>query len=162
VIAFCNAPSNLTQFDSTQSIGQTARTLQIALNQLPENTIPIGCKLDLPAIAQTIIAENPLPTPTATPLPTATPASLSRLRLTSMCSDEPANVRVWRVRNTNPVDVLATWQVVGTSQTNSLTVPASSDAFFQTVTVSGPNTTRILVNNIQQDVKASGGAQCSS
>gem|GEM_PF-4536991 len=49
-------------------------------------------------------------------LPTATPAPLSRLRLTSMCSDEPANVRVWRVRNPNPVDVLVTWHVLASDK----------------------------------------------
>lgn len=98
-------------------------------------------------------------TPDACAIPT--PVPVLRLRLTSMCSPDPASVRVWRVRNPNTTDALITWEVVGTQQTGSLIVPASSDAFFQTVTVPGANTTRILLNGAQQDVKASGTITCA-
>ncbi|TVR79187.1 MAG: T9SS C-terminal target domain-containing protein [Chitinophagaceae bacterium] len=85
------------------------------------------------------------------------------LILTSMCSDDPATERRWRVRNNNSFDVSFDWSVVGTSQTGSA-IAASGDNFFYTNTVSGPNTTIVSwvdgAGNAQQTVKASGGAQC--
>lgn len=92
---------------------------------------------------------------------TNTHAQYTKLKLTSMCSDDPDVTRRWRVRNTNPYDVEFTYQVVGTSQSGAYTAPANSDFFFETDTVGGPNTTKILVNAVQQDVKASGGAYCT-
>jgi predicted outer membrane repeat protein len=111
------------------------------------------------------------PTDTATPTPTVTPTetatTLARLRLTSLCSPDPASVRVWRVRNTNPQAVDFTWDVYQTPQTGSGTVPAGStavpsDVTFQTQTVpNSPNTVRLFVNGVQQDVKASSPGACT-
>jgi len=91
--------------------------------------------------------------------------SITQLRLTSLCSPDPDRIRVWRVRNTNPDPVDFTWDVVGTDQTGSGTVPGGSEATpgevtFQTVTVDGPNTTRIFVDGEQQNVKASTPDAC--
>lgn len=97
-------------------------------------------------------------TATVTPSPVPQP-----LRLTSMCSPDPATVRVWRVRNPNPYDVPFTWDVYGTTQTGSGIAAASSDTFFETTTVpDSPNTVRLFVNGVQQDVKASTPAACAS
>jgi hypothetical protein len=100
---------------------------------------------------------TPTPTLTFTPTP-----ALNKLQLTSMCSVNPAQTRVWRVRNSNAVAVNFTWDVFGTTQTGSGTVPANGEVFFETITVAGPNTTRIYVNGVLQDTKASGGAACAT
>jgi hypothetical protein len=84
------------------------------------------------------------------------------LQLTSMCSDEPAVSRRWRVRNHTAAPINYTWDVVGTSQTGG-GVASPGDNFFFTSTVSGPNTTRVfwsIGENNFSTVKASGGAQC--
>ncbi|MEO0562532.1 MAG: hypothetical protein AAF125_10480 [Chloroflexota bacterium] len=90
----------------------------------------------------------------------------TNLRLTSLCSPDPNTVRIWRVRNTNTNPVDFTWDVVGTDQTGSGTVPGGSadnpgEVTFETVAVDGPNTTRIFVNGEQQDVKASTPDACT-
>ncbi len=119
--------------------------------------------------------ETPLPTPTPTltpspyptPAATATPAPFQRLRLTSLCSSQPGEYRLWRVRNSNPVDVVFTWDIYGspTSQNGFGVVPPAvngvqGEVIFSSVTEAGPNTLRLFVNGAQQDVKASGGATC--
>jgi hypothetical protein len=86
----------------------------------------------------------------------------NELLLTSMCSDEPASERRWRVRNHTAASIDYTYQVVGTSQNGGFTA-APGDNFFFTQTVGGPNTTIIYWNiegNNYQTVKASGGAKC--
>ena len=86
------------------------------------------------------------------------------LNLTSMCSDDPASTRRWRVRNFTDAPVEYTWIVYGTSQAGSGVAPAG-DSFFETATVGGPNTTiiRWVVDGVQyQKTKASGGAQCET
>jgi hypothetical protein len=100
-------------------------------------------------------------TATFTRTPSATAVTAAKLRLTSMCSANPAATRRWRVRNSNPTAIAFSWDVVGTSQRGSGTVPANSEVFFETVTVpNSPNTTRLFVGGVQQDVKASSGAAC--
>ena len=54
---------------------------------------------------------TPTPTPTPTPSPTPTPAAFQRLRVTAMCSDDPATSRRWRIRNPNPYPVPFTWEM---------------------------------------------------
>ena len=87
-----------------------------------------------------------------------------KLQLTSMCSDDPAVDRNWRVRNSNPFNVTYTWQVVGTGQTGTL-VAAPGDNFFTTLTASGANTTKIKWQDEneawQETVKASSGERCA-
>lgn len=85
---------------------------------------------------------------------------LEKLRLTSVCSTNPDQTRRWRVTNNNNVPVQFTWDVYNTGQSGTNTVPANSVIFFETTTVPGPNTTRIFVNGVQNDVKASSGAKC--
>ncbi len=86
--------------------------------------------------------------------------SLNNLRLTSMCSPEPHIYRVWRVHNSNTVDVNFSWDVYGTGQSGNGTATANADTFFTTTTVGGANTTRIFVDSHQQDVKASQPNAC--
>jgi pimeloyl-ACP methyl ester carboxylesterase len=88
-----------------------------------------------------------------------------KLKLTSMCSPNPPSYRVWRVRNSNPFPLNFTWDVYGTVQTSSGTVPAMSGSMpgeitFQTTTVAGSNTVRIFVNGVLHDTKASTTAVC--
>jgi hypothetical protein len=87
------------------------------------------------------------------------------LNLTSMCSDDPAATRRWRVRNYTASPVNYTWDVYGTAQ-NGSGVALPGDNFFETVTVPGsPNTTRIfwtVEGSTYSKVKASGGAQCAT
>jgi Tol biopolymer transport system component len=137
----------------------------------PEPT-PTDVPTDTPVPTETP-TETPVPTntpqptetPTETPEPTATLAPVQRLTLTSMCSDDPAVERRWRVRNPNAAGIEVRWQVVGASQSGSYLAPPG-DSYLNTQTVAGPNTTKIFwmdENQQQQEtVKASGGAQCES
>ncbi|MEO0566032.1 MAG: hypothetical protein AAF125_28250, partial [Chloroflexota bacterium] len=89
-----------------------------------------------------------------------------RIRLTSLCSPDPDSIRIWRVRNTNTDPIDFTWDVVGTDQTGSGTVPGGSEdnpgeVTFETIAVDGPNTTRIFVDGEEQDVKASTPDACT-
>ena len=88
------------------------------------------------------------------------PEPPTALQLTSMCSNDPALTRAWRVRNPNAVAVDFTWKLYGTSIDGAVTAPASSDYFFETPTQPGPNTLIIFANGIQQAVKASGSQRC--
>lgn len=85
---------------------------------------------------------------------------IARLRLTSLCSDFPNQTRSWRVFNPASQPLAFSYEVFGTSQTGTLTA-APGELVFSTSTVSGPNTTIVRVNGVQQDVKASGGQQCN-
>jgi hypothetical protein len=107
--------------------------------------------------------------PSATPTLTLTPTpfTFQRLRLTSLCSANPAAYRLWRIRNSNPVDVVFTWDIYRSpSGQNGFGVapPAvggvASEVIISTVTEAGPNTLRLFVDGAQQDVKASSGATC--
>lgn len=93
------------------------------------------------------------------------PCFVGDLNLTSLCSDDPATERNWRVTNPNPFSVNYTYQVVGSSQTGNL-VATPGLSFFSTLTVGGANTTKIswkdAQNVTQQKTKASGGAACIS
>lgn len=112
-----------------------------------------------------------MPTATETPTPSPTPAptqvALQRVRLTSMCSANPAAYRVWRVRSTNPYDVVVDWSVYNsaTGQAGFVVVPPAQgstpgEITFITQTEPGPNTVRIFVNGVLQDTKASNPAPC--
>lgn len=114
------------------------------------------------------------PTPTATPtftrtptmVPTSTPTStiparFTPLRLRAVCSPFPALFRVWRVENDNRFALPFTWQVVGTRQDGHGVALARFDSYFFTATVrNDPNTVRILVRGVEQDVEPSTAARC--
>lgn len=109
---------------------------------------------------------TPIPSPTPTECPPP-PPGWEPLRLTSMCSPAPDVYRVWRVRNSNGVPADFTWDVAGspTGQSGSGTVHAANcgvpaEVFFNTNTEPGPNTVRLFVGGVQQDVKASNPAPC--
>jgi WD40 repeat protein len=131
--------------------------------------------LDNTAITIGDIPPNSIHTPTPSPMPSATPTltltptpfTFQRLRLTSLCSANPAAYRLWRIRNSNPVDVVFTWDIYRSpSGQNGFGVapPAvggvASEVIISTVTEAGPNTLRLFVDGAQQDVKASSGATC--
>lgn len=90
---------------------------------------------------------------------------VEKLKLTSMCSDDPSTGRRWRVRNPNSFEVPVYWQVYGTSIDGNITA-LPGDNFFFTPTVPGANTVKITwqdENGVDQStVKASGGATCSA
>jgi hypothetical protein len=131
------------------------------LNNVQINIIPV------------VSLGSPTPTPTftltatATASPTPTPAPLQRIRLTSLCSDNPDTYRVSRVRNPNPREVVVTWDVyrTATGQNGFVIAPPAQgstpgEVTFITQTEAGPNTVRIFVDGVQQDVKASTTARC--
>jgi hypothetical protein len=98
---------------------------------------------------------------------TPTPAPFQRLRLTSLCSANPVAYRLWRIRNSNPVDVVFTWDVYRspTGQNGFGVAPpavngVASEVIISTVAEAGANTLRLFVDGAQQDVKASSGAAC--
>lgn len=86
------------------------------------------------------------------------------LSLTSLCSNNPEIFRRWRVNNSNPFEVMVTWNVVGTAQMGVIYAAGNDDTFFFTEAVSGANTTIITWvdqdGNEQQEVKASSGEVC--
>jgi hypothetical protein len=84
-----------------------------------------------------------------------------------MCSASPDSYRVWRVRNPNPRDVVVTWDVYrsATGQNGFVIAPPAQgstpgEVTFITQTEPGPNTVRLFVDGVQQDVKASTSARC--
>jgi hypothetical protein len=85
------------------------------------------------------------------------------LNLTSVCSDNPAVQRQWRITNPNNFNVSVNWQVYPNIQTGSV-VATPGFTYFFTNTISGPNTTIISWANgnggISTNTKASGGATC--
>ena len=89
------------------------------------------------------------------------PEPPTALQLTSMCSNDPAVTRAWRVRNPNSFDVVFLWKLYGTPIDGAATAPASSDYLFETPTQPGANTLIVFVNGVQQAVKASGGQRCN-
>jgi hypothetical protein len=104
---------------------------------------------------------------TATHTPSNTPVGLLKVRLTSLCSSDPAVQRRWRLNNPSPVALTVNWAVSGspTGQASRIIVPAAQGpdegiAIFFTNTEPGPNTTIISVGGVQHDVKASSGARC--
>jgi hypothetical protein len=120
-------------------------------NQPTKTPIPVKTCTSIPSI------KTPTPTPSRTP--TATANLLKKLLLTSMCSDDPAKSRMWRVRNSNNEIIKFSWDLYGTS-INGKGLATVGDSFFSTPTQPGANTVRIFVDGIQQDVKASGGTAC--
>jgi len=91
------------------------------------------------------------------------------LQLTSMCSNDPATTRRWRVRNHTTNPIAYTYSVYGTSVAGG-GVASPGDNFFETPTqfnsttgLPTPNTTKIFwsVDGANYEtVKASGGATC--
>jgi WD40 repeat protein len=125
---------------------------------------PTSTSTPLPTDTPTL---TPPPTLTPTPAATATPAPFQRLRLTSLCSANPAAYRLWRIRNSNPVDVVFTWDVYRspTGQNGFGVAPpavngVASEVIISTVAEAGADTLRLFVDGAQQDVKASSGAAC--
>jgi len=87
---------------------------------------------------------------------TCTFTNVARLRLTSICTpaDHFPQERYWRISNPTGTDIAFALDVVGSPNDLSGTAPAG-DSFWYTPAVGGPNTTLLMVNGIQHDVKAS-------
>jgi hypothetical protein len=87
------------------------------------------------------------------------------LAFTSLCSDNPAQARRWRVRNYNPFNVRVSYEVYGTSQKGEL-IAFPGDNIFLTDAIAGANTTIISWKDgfgcVRRNVKASGGAACNT
>ena len=107
------------------------------------------------------ITNTPTPTPTITQTPMPTP--FETLDLDTMCSPNPSILRKWIVFNQNDYDVLFDWEVVGTSQTGSETVPAAGsspgEVMFTTIP-EGTNTVQVFVQSNLQDVLVSDASPC--
>jgi len=62
IAASCGAPVVLTQIDTglqaEAAIVAQAQTLEVQLDTLPDNAIPVGCEADLRAIAEAIQAKG--------------------------------------------------------------------------------------------------------
>lgn len=91
------------------------------------------------------------------------PQEVVDLKLTSVCSEDPAAERRWRIRNPNSSPVTVIWEVVSTPQTDTVEA-LPGDSFFKTATIQGANTTKIYWTDEEgkkrNSVKASGGALC--
>jgi hypothetical protein len=111
--------------------------------------------------------EPPVSTPMPTQPPTVTPNSTATATPTPPPTATPAAYRLWRIRNSNSVDVVFTWDIdrSPTSQNGFGVAPpaqngVASEVIISTVTEAGPNTLRLFVDGAQHDVKASSGATC--
>ncbi len=81
------------------------------------------------------------------------------LVLTSMCSPNPDEVRVWRVRNLTGGDIDYTWDRYGTGLAGS-GVATPGDSFFETPASGGANTLRLFSEDVLIHTKAATTAQC--
>ncbi|MCP2729060.1 hypothetical protein [Limnofasciculus baicalensis] len=77
--------------------------------------------------------------------------NITPLELTSMGSTD--GFAIWRVRNLNYVNMNFTWQVYETGQKGKGIALARYDVFFKTILTDGSNTTRILVNGMQHNIR---------
>jgi hypothetical protein len=68
-------------------------------------------------------------------------APLQNLRLSSVCSDDPATTRRWKIRNPNLFEIKAAWFAFRTNQSDTIAVPPG-DSYFITQTV--PNSPNIV------------------
>jgi len=59
-------------------------------------------------------------------------AYIKDLKLTPLCSASPKTIRNWQITNPNPFDVAVTWQISGSNQHGSLTVPPGDTTFSST------------------------------
>lgn len=83
--------------------------------------------------------------------------SVPNLTLTYLCGYPSDTQLVWRVRNTNDVDVPFTWDVYGSSEGGNGVVPANSEVYIYTTL--GNKTVRIFVYGQLVNTKA-GGSIC--
>ena len=79
------------------------------------------------------------------------------LTLTYICGYPSDTQLLWRIRNTNDVEVPFTWDVYGSSEGGNGTIPANSDVYFNTTL--GDKTVRIFVYGQLVNTKA-GGSVC--
>jgi hypothetical protein len=89
-----------------------------------------------------------------------------KLKLTALCSPNPASYRVWQVSNPNPYALNFTWELYGgVTQSGQGVAPAAAGitpgmVTFQTQTENGANTARIFVNSKLQDTAPSNATPC--
>ena len=83
--------------------------------------------------------------------------SVPDLTLTYLCGYPSDTQLLWRVRNTNDVDVPFSWDVYGSSEGGNGVVPANSDVYINTTL--GDKTVRIFVYGQLVNTKA-GGSIC--
>ena len=101
--------------------------------------------------------ENQPPTPTPTPRPDL------RIRLTSVCSEDPQISLRWRVENPTSEDAAVLWDLLGSAQRGTLLVPSRSIAYFYTATVAGSdNIVRIFEGGDQIDAQQPSWDQCAA
>lgn len=102
------------------------------------NPAPIP-EIPTPIFTPTLML-TPTLTPTPTPSATPTPAAFQRLRVTAICSDDPATSRRWRIRNPNPYPVPFTWEMLNSpgGQQGTGNVPAATGGAPSTVILTTP------------------------
>ena len=91
------------------------------------------------------------------PKPAKKFADVPDLTLTYLCGYPSDTQLLWRVRNTNDVDVPFSWDVYGSSEGGNGVVPANSDVYINTTL--GDKTVRIFVYGQLVNTKA-GGSIC--
>jgi hypothetical protein len=82
-----------------------------------------------------------------------------KLKLSSVCSDNPSEIRRWRVRNSNDYDIEARWELLGTSYQGVIQTNANSDTFFETPTA-GFNFVKVYIGTELQSLRVSSGQSC--
>lgn len=120
------------------------------------STAPAGCTL--PTAFSVTVAAGATTTTNLSVACNPAVITTSGMILTYICANR------FRVRNPNDAVVTVTWDVFGTSETGTLTMPARplgsgfGESFFETVAT---GTVRLFYNGSQIQVKANGGAVCT-
>jgi outer membrane protein assembly factor BamB len=91
--------------------------------------------------------------------PTNRPKPLKPLKLTSVCSADPDDYRLWKIENPNDEAVPFEWEIAGSSQSGE-DLASAGDSYFETETESGDNKLLLSVEGKKDLAKASLPTQC--
>ena len=134
-------------FDAAKVCGKATCTVQL-------NTPLVEGKYDWRMVASTSEGK----TPPGEPLFFTVKLTPELLHLSESCSSDPAAFTIWQVTNVSADTVVFTWKVdqtplIGTDFVAGTTNGAPGQTVFPVPTTFLPQTVRIFVNGVQQDMK---------
>ena len=86
--------------------------------------------------------------------------NIQKLKISSICSDEPNVLLSWGIRNKNDIALEFNWDIKGVSQNGYGIAAADSYVYLNTITIEGSNKLRVFVNGTEHDTKVSSREQC--
>ncbi|WP_181884445.1 LPXTG cell wall anchor domain-containing protein [Neobacillus piezotolerans] len=93
--------------------------------------------------------------PVSPPVP-----DLTKIILETVCTDNPAATRAWKITNNNDSATTINWEIVGTDQKGSVTIAANSNTTITSTAVTGDNILKLTYNGNQFTIKTSTGLKC--